>query len=242
MKYCIYILYTALDHGKNGEVIKFIHLLRWNLHRVNEALVTVQLNGFYNSLDSKENQPVHPKGNQSWIFMERMDAEAEAPVLWPPDATELTHWKRPWCWKTLKAGGEGDDRGWDGWMASPTRWTMSLSKLREPKKIKSVTASTFFRFYLSLVDGTWCYDLSFFVFFLMYREELMDHRIAISSTLFTSIQLHSHVWLFVTPWTAARQASLSITNSRSSLKHWVSDAVQTSPPLSSPSPMAFNLS
>ena len=33
---------------------------------------------------------------------------------------ELTHWKRPWCWKSLKAGGEGDDRGWDGWMASPT--------------------------------------------------------------------------------------------------------------------------
>ena len=36
---------------------------------------------------------------------------------------ELTHWKRPWCWERLKVGGEGDDRGWDGWMASPTRWT-----------------------------------------------------------------------------------------------------------------------
>ena len=36
---------------------------------------------------------------------------------------ELTHLKRPWCWETLKAGGEGDDRGWDGWMPSPTRWT-----------------------------------------------------------------------------------------------------------------------
>ena len=36
---------------------------------------------------------------------------------------ELTHWKRPWCWERLKTGGEGDDRGWDGWMASPTRWT-----------------------------------------------------------------------------------------------------------------------
>ena len=32
-------------------------------------------------------------------------------------------WKRPWCWERLKAGGEGDDRGWDGWMASPTQWT-----------------------------------------------------------------------------------------------------------------------
>ena len=36
---------------------------------------------------------------------------------------ELTHWKRPWCWKRLRAEGEGDNRGWDGWMASPTQWT-----------------------------------------------------------------------------------------------------------------------
>ena len=35
----------------------------------------------------------------------------------------MTHWKRPWCWEGLGAGGEGDDRGWDGWMASPTWWT-----------------------------------------------------------------------------------------------------------------------
>ena len=36
---------------------------------------------------------------------------------------ELTHWKRAWCWERLKAGEEGGNRGWDGWMASPTRWT-----------------------------------------------------------------------------------------------------------------------
>ena len=36
---------------------------------------------------------------------------------------ELTHWKRPWCWERLKKAGEGDDRGWDGWMVSPTQWT-----------------------------------------------------------------------------------------------------------------------
>ena len=36
---------------------------------------------------------------------------------------ELTHLKRPWCWERLKAGGEGDDWGWDGWMASLTQWT-----------------------------------------------------------------------------------------------------------------------
>ena len=43
---------------------------------------------------------------------------------------ELTHLKRPWCWERLKAGGEGDNKGWDGWLASPTEW-MSLGKLRE---------------------------------------------------------------------------------------------------------------
>ena len=36
---------------------------------------------------------------------------------------ELAHWKRPWCWERLRAGGQGDDRGWDGWIASPTQWT-----------------------------------------------------------------------------------------------------------------------
>ena len=35
----------------------------------------------------------------------------------------MTHWKRPWCWERLKAGGEVGDRGWHGWMASPTQWT-----------------------------------------------------------------------------------------------------------------------
>ena len=73
-------------------------------------------------LDCTEIQPVHPKGDQSWVFIGRTDAEAETPILWLP-REELTHWKRPWCWERLRAGGEGDDRGWDGWMALPTQWT-----------------------------------------------------------------------------------------------------------------------
>ena len=40
-----------------------------------------------------------------------------------PWCEEPTHWRRPWCWERLKAGREEGDRGWDGWMASPTRWT-----------------------------------------------------------------------------------------------------------------------
>ena len=73
-------------------------------------------------LDSKESQSVHSKGNQSWIFFERADAEVETPVLWPPDAKNWLTGKDPWCWEILKAG-EEDNRRWDGWMASPTQWT-----------------------------------------------------------------------------------------------------------------------
>ena len=69
--------------------------------------------------ESKEIKPVNPKENQPWILFGRTDAEAEASTLCPPE--EPTHWKRPWCWERLKPR-EGDNRGWDGWIASPTRW------------------------------------------------------------------------------------------------------------------------
>ena len=73
-------------------------------------------------LDCKEIQPVHPKGNQSWVFIGRTDAEAETPILWPPDTKSWLIWKDPdagkdWSWE------EKGTTGWDGWMASPTRWT-----------------------------------------------------------------------------------------------------------------------
>ena len=70
-------------------------------------------------LDCKEIQPVRSEGDQPWAFFGRNDAKAETPILWPPHAKS---WLigRLWCWEELGAGGEGDDRGWDGWMASPT--------------------------------------------------------------------------------------------------------------------------
>ena len=79
-------------------------------------------------LDSKEIQPVHPKGDQSWVFIGRTDAEAETPNSLATSCEELTQWKRPWCWRgqggrCWEQGGEGDNRGWDGWMESPTGWT-----------------------------------------------------------------------------------------------------------------------
>ena len=74
-------------------------------------------------LDFKEIQPVHTKGDRSLVFTGRTDVEAETPILLATWCEELTHLKRPWCRERLRAGGEGDDRGWDGWMASPTQWT-----------------------------------------------------------------------------------------------------------------------
>ena len=74
-------------------------------------------------LDNKEIKPVNPKGKsvlniywKDWCWSWNSNTLA----TW---CEELTHLKRPWWWERLKAGGEGDDRGWDGWMVSLTRWT-----------------------------------------------------------------------------------------------------------------------
>ena len=77
-------------------------------------------------LDCKEIQSVHPKENQSWVFIGRTVVEAETLILWLLDVKSWLIWKSwlfPWCLQRLRAGGEGDDRGRDGWMASPTQWT-----------------------------------------------------------------------------------------------------------------------
>ena len=74
-------------------------------------------------LDCKEIQPVHPKKKlvlnihwEDWCWSWNSNILA----TW---CKELTHLKRPWCWERLMVGGEGEDRGWDCWMASPTQWT-----------------------------------------------------------------------------------------------------------------------
>ena len=74
-------------------------------------------------LDCKEIQPVHPKGNQSWIIHWKDWCRSWNSNTLATSCEELTHWKRLWCREGLGAGGEGDDRGWDGWMASLTPWT-----------------------------------------------------------------------------------------------------------------------
>ena len=72
--------------------------------------------------------PVVMYGCESWTVKKAEHRRIDAFELWNSNilgtlCEELTHWKRPWCWEGLGAGEEGDNRGWDGWMASLTWWT-----------------------------------------------------------------------------------------------------------------------
>ena len=80
-------------------------------------------------LDCKEIQPVHPKGNQSWIFTGRTDVEAETPKLWPPDVKNWLIGKDCDSGKDWRQEEKGIT-GWDGWMASLTQWTWTWTNSR----------------------------------------------------------------------------------------------------------------
>ena len=81
-------------------------------------------------LDCKEIQPVHSEGDQSWIFIERTNAEAEAPILWPPDAKNWLIGKDPDAgkdWRREEKGTTEDEMvGWHHWFNGPV-WTNSRS-------------------------------------------------------------------------------------------------------------------
>ena len=86
----------------------------------NRSFSTVVLKTLESPLDCKEIQPVNPKGNQ---FIENTNAEAETPILWPPDAKTWLIRKDPDAEKDWRREEKGTDRGGDGWMASLTQWT-----------------------------------------------------------------------------------------------------------------------
>ena len=74
-------------------------------------------------LNCKEIQPVYSEGDQPWDFFGRNDAEAETQVLWPPHVKSWLIGKDSDAGRDWGQGGERDDRGWNGWMASLDRWT-----------------------------------------------------------------------------------------------------------------------
>ena len=107
------------DKGLSSQSYGFssTHVWMWKLDYIeswalkNWCFWTVVLEKTLESpLDCKEIQPVHPKGNQSWIFIGMTDVEAEVPVLWPPDTKNWLIGKDPDNRERLNAGGEGDDK------------------------------------------------------------------------------------------------------------------------------------
>ena len=86
-----------------------------------KCLILIHLIWVWGSFGLQQSQPVHPKRDQSFVFVGRTDAKDETPILWPPHAKSWLIGKDPDAgrnWGQVEKG-----RGWDGWMASPTPWT-----------------------------------------------------------------------------------------------------------------------
>ena len=137
-KQTYYFLYKGLSSQSYGfsssQIWMWVldHKEGWELK--NWYLQTVVLEKpLESSLDSREIKSVHPIGDQSWVFIGRTDVEAQASNTLTIWSEKLTHWKRPCCWEREKAGGEGDDRGQDGWMHHRLNGHES-SRLREMVK------------------------------------------------------------------------------------------------------------
>ena len=101
-----YVRIWELDHKEGCSLIKLWYwrrLLRvpWTARRSNQSIL----------------KEINPEYSLEGLMLK---LKLQYLATW---CEELTHWKRPQCWEILKAGEKGDDRGWDGWMASPTRWT-----------------------------------------------------------------------------------------------------------------------
>ena len=106
------------------------HVRTWELDHKNSWVLKIRCfhivvleKTLESPLDNMEIKFVNPKGNQPWIFIGSIDAWSWISnnlAIW---CEKQTRWKRPWCWEILRTGGVGGNKGWDGWMASPTQWT-----------------------------------------------------------------------------------------------------------------------
>ena len=129
------MIFTLVMYGCESWTIKKAE------HQRIDAFTVVLEKILESPLDSKEIQPVHPKGNQSWIFTGRSGAEAETPILWPPDVRNWLIGKDPDAGKDWRPEAKGLT---DGWMASSTWWTWVWVNsgywwwTRKPGKLQSI--------------------------------------------------------------------------------------------------------
>ena len=127
---------------------------------------------------------------------------------------ELTHWKRPWCWERLRARGKGDDRGWDGWMASLTQWTWVWANSGRQWRAGKPGVLQFMG--LQRVGHDWLKNNSKKnLRSSKYLKQSKNKSWQETDHFIVAVQSPSFVQLLLTPWTAAHQASLSLTISRS---------------------------
>ena len=128
---------------------------------------------------------------ESWIFIGKTDAEAEAPILWPSDAENWLIGKDPDAGKDWRQEEKGDDRGWDGWMASLTQWTWVWASPRswwwtgEPGVLQSMG--------LQRVRHDWATELNWSIYIYIF-DWIICFSIMFWESLYLQIFPHS-LWL-----------------------------------------------
>ena len=137
--------FASKSPSSQSYVFSSSHLWLWELdHKESWApkdccfWTAILENTLKSPLECKEIKPVNPKGNQSWIYIGRTDAEFEVPVFCPLDWKRWLTRKVPDAGK-IKGRAEGDYRGRDGWMASLTQWTWVWASLGDVERQRSLT-------------------------------------------------------------------------------------------------------